>query len=284
MFDAVHSAFDWMPLGAVVAGKAQLETHSGGGEKTKSHVFTPKPRIFCSAGLGATWRFRRLMTSDPLRICFSWSNDHCQVMAPGDCMIWSMWNVPCRRVPRPLTFEATRRLFLHHDSTPNLNVKRTCRLPFPWFPLCTGLWLKSPNRMNASWIMVEELDCDHALNALWSDPSVRFWVFNTFCRKRCVLYHDNHGCSPPEDSDNTMSRGVHSNEDFIQSNLPSAGRCLKSTWCQERGEGAGIHQFGPDITQSIGCTNVNMQYKLKRFHWLQACRLPFVCCFLITDV
>lgn len=71
MFDAVHSAFDWMPLGAVVAGKAQLETHSGGGEKTKSHVFTPKPRIFCSAGLGATWRFRRLMTSDPLRICFS---------------------------------------------------------------------------------------------------------------------------------------------------------------------------------------------------------------------
>lgn len=96
VFDAVHSAFDWMPLGAVVAGKV-LVLHGGLGD--------------------GTWGLRDL-----------------------------------EELKRPM----------------------------------------------------QELDCDHALNALWSDPS---------------------------DSDNTMSRGVHSNE--------------------ERGEGAGIHQFGPDITQTF---------------------------------
>lgn len=96
VFDAVHSAFDWMPLGAVVAGKV-LVLHGGLGDGT-----------------------------------------------------WGLHDL--EHVKRPM----------------------------------------------------QELDCDHALNALWSDPS---------------------------DSDNTMSRGVHSNE--------------------ERGEGAGIHQFGPDITQEF---------------------------------
>ncbi|CAJ1383761.1 unnamed protein product [Effrenium voratum] len=51
---------------------------------------------------------------------------------------------------------------------------------------------------------MQVLENDLALNALWSDPS---------------------------DSDHSMARGVHANE--------------------ERGEGAGIHQFGPDITQAF---------------------------------
>lgn len=94
VFEAVHTAFDWMPLGAVVAGKV-LVLHGGLGD--------------------GTWGLNDL-----------------------------------EHIKRPM----------------------------------------------------QDLEGNMELNALWSDPS---------------------------DSDNTMWRGVHANE--------------------ERGEGAGIHQFGPDITQ-----------------------------------
>ena len=63
---------------------------------------------------------------------------HPQGTALGVCAIWRSWNVPCRR-------------WVVGRSDPTIGI---------------GATSKSSS---------QELDCDHALNALWSDPSVRNW-------------------------------------------------------------------------------------------------------------
>eukprot|EP00434_Breviolum_minutum_P041586 symbB.v1.2.036995.t1/scaffold5350.1/size28206/4 len=57
VFDAVHSAFDWMPLGAVVAGKV-LVLHGGDGTwglHDLEHVKRPMQELDCDHALNALW-------------------------------------------------------------------------------------------------------------------------------------------------------------------------------------------------------------------------------------